>query len=55
MTDEQKYAELIKEIGKLMHDKNTSIWVKDCEIKFLKAKLESVEKRIDELKRSELQ
>lgn len=39
MTDEQKYYELLKEIGEIIKSKNTKIYLLEHEVKTLKEKL----------------
>lgn len=46
MTDEQKYCELLKEIGKLLKQKDDEIEFKDYQINDLKKKLAEAEEKI---------
>lgn len=47
MTDEQKYAEVLKGLGELLFDKNMTISCQKYEIDRLKAKLEAAEAERD--------
>lgn len=43
MTDEQKYQELLKEVGEMMKSKNDKIFLLEYEVKTLTEKLERAE------------
>ena len=47
MTNEQKYNEVLKELGALIADKNATISCQKWQIDSLKAKLEAAEKERD--------
>ena len=51
MSDEKKYLELLKEIGRIIKEKNDEIIINDFRISDLKKKLESAEKEIEELRK----
>lgn len=46
MTDEQKYQELLKEVGEMMKSKNDKIFLLEYEVKTLTEKLEKAEKEL---------
>ena len=46
MTDEQKYSEVLKELGELLSQKNTKIFLQQCEIESLREKLAEAEKEL---------
>ena len=48
MTDEQKYAEVLKELGALLADKNTTISCQKWQIEQLKEKLAAAEKELQD-------
>ena len=48
MTDEQKYSAVLKELGELLQNKNTTISCQKWQIDELKAKLEAAEKERDD-------
>lgn len=48
MTDEQKYAELLREIGRLIHEKNDTLIIQQFQIDDLKKQLADAKKRIEE-------
>lgn len=48
MTDEQKYAELLREIGKLIHEKNDMLIIQQFRIDDLKRQLAESQKHIKE-------
>lgn len=47
MTDEQKYHELLKEIGEIIKGKNDRIFVLEYEVKTLTEQLEKAEKELE--------
>ena len=47
MTDEQKYNAVLKELGALLADKNTTISIQRCHIDQLKEKLAEAEEERD--------
>lgn len=47
MTDEQRYAAVLKELGEVLQSKNTTISCQSWQIDELKAKLEAAEKERD--------
>lgn len=49
MTDEQRYSAVLKELGEVLQDKNTTICCQRWQIDELKAKLEAAEKERDDL------
>lgn len=51
MQSEEKYGELLREIGALLAQKNERIMFKEFETADLRKKLETAEKTIDELKK----
>lgn len=51
MSDEKKYLELLKEIGRIIKEKNDEIIINDFRLSDLKNKLESAEKEIEELRK----
>lgn len=51
MTDEQKYAEVIKAFGELLNEKDTAIHIKSYELDVLKNKLAEAESQLEELKK----
>ena len=51
MTDQQKYAEVLKELGALLADKNTTISCQKWQIEQLKEKLEAAEKELADAQR----
>ena len=51
MSDEKKYLELLKEIGRIIKEKNDEIIINDFRLSDLKKKLESAEKEIEELRK----
>jgi len=50
MTNEQKYTELLKEIACIIKQKNETIALQEWQLSNMKAKLESAENKISELK-----
>lgn len=48
MTDEQKYSVVLKELGELLQDKNTTISCQKWQIDQLKEKLAAAEKQMDD-------
>lgn len=53
MTAEQKYNEVLKELGALLADKNTTISCQRWQIDQLKEKLEAAERERDEARKAE--
>lgn len=51
MTDEQKYAEVIKAFGELLNEKDTAIHIKSYELEVLKSKLIAAENQLEELRK----
>ena len=51
MSDEKKHLELLKEIGRIIKEKNDEIIINDFRLSDLKKKLESAEKEIEELRK----
>lgn len=51
MSDEKKYLELLKEIGRIIKEKNDEIIINDFRLSDLKKKLENAEKEIEELRK----
>lgn len=51
MGDDQKYSVLLKEIGKLLADKNDRIMFQEFELTTLRKELEKAEATIEELKK----
>ena len=51
MSDEKKYLELLKEIGRIIKEKNDEIIINDFRLSDLKNKLEKAEKEIYELRK----
>lgn len=51
MTDEQKYAEVIKAIGELLNEKDTTIHIKSYELDVVRNKLIEAEKQLEELRK----
>lgn len=51
MTEEQKYIELLKELGRVINEKNNAICIKDYEIETLRRRLSDAESEIDLLKK----
>lgn len=51
MSDEKKYLELLKEIGRIIKEKNDEIVINSFRVSDLKKKLEDAEKQIDELRK----
>lgn len=49
MTDEQRYAELLKAIGELLLNKNTTISILDYELREAKNKLSKAEQQLQDL------
>ena len=49
MTDEQRYAELLKAVGELLQNKNTTISILDYELQEAKNKLNKAEKQLQDL------
>lgn len=47
MTDNEKYSAVLKELGEVLQDKNTTICCQKWEIDNLKEKLEAAEKERD--------
>lgn len=52
MTDEQKYMQLLKELGEVLLEKNNTIKMKDYQIEALTNRLSDAEKIIEKLKES---
>ena len=50
LTDEQKYQELLKEVGEMIKGKNERIMLLEYEVKSLSEKLEAAEKEIAKVK-----
>lgn len=48
MTDEQRYSAVLKELGEVLQEKNTTISCQRWQIDELKAKLEQAEKERDD-------
>lgn len=48
MTDEQRYSAVLKELGEVLQEKNTTISCQQWQIDQLKAKLEEAEKERDD-------
>ena len=51
MQSEEKYGELLKEIGAILSQKNDKLMMKEFETADLRKKLETAEKTIEELKK----
>lgn len=51
MSDEKKYLELLKEIGRIISEKNDEILINSFRVSDLKKKLEDAENQIDELRK----
>lgn len=51
MTEQQKYLEVLKELGGLLREKNDIISFKDYQIIDLKKKLEKAEQKINDLEK----
>lgn len=51
MTDEQRYMELLKALGELLADNNSTISLANYRIKTLEDKLAKAEKQIEDLKK----
>lgn len=51
MSDEKKYLELLKEIGRIIKEKNDEIIINDFRVSDLKKRLADAEKEIDELRK----
>lgn len=51
MTDDQKYAEIMKELGELLMQKNNHIQMKDFQVERLQTKLSAAEKELQELRK----
>lgn len=51
MSDEKKYLELLKEIGRIIKEKNDEIIINDFRLSDLKKKLDNAEKEIEELRK----
>lgn len=49
MTDEQRYSAVLKELGEVLQDKNTTICCQKWQIEELEAKLEAAEKERDKM------
>ena len=52
MTNEEKYTELLKDLGELLKSKNDKIAVQECIINSLESKLAGAEEQIKSLKGS---
>ena len=50
MTDEQRYSAVLKELGEVLQDKNTTISCQKWQIDQLKEKLAAAEKERDEMR-----
>lgn len=53
MTDDQKYQELLKEIGELLAEKNNYVKFKEYELDRVKRLLEIAEKKIEEMQKEQ--
>lgn len=51
MTEEQKYIELLKELGRVINEKNNDIVIKNYEIQSLRNRLSDAENEIEKLKK----
>lgn len=51
MADDQKYLELLKEIGRIIKEKNDEIIINAFRVDDLKKKLDKAENEIDELRK----
>lgn len=51
MSDEKKYLELLKEIGRIIKEKNDEIIINSFRVEDLKKKLEKAEQEIDDLRK----
>lgn len=51
MSDEKKYLELLKEIARVIKEKNDEIIINDFRVSDLKKKLQAAEKQIEELRK----
>lgn len=51
MSDEKKFLEILKEIGRIIKEKNDEIIINDFRVSDLRKKLEKAEKEIDELRK----
>ena len=51
MKEEEKYIELLKELGRVIHEKNNRICMQDYEIGMLRDRLSDAERRIEEFKK----
>lgn len=51
MSDEKKYLELLKEIGRIIKEKNDEIIINTFRVDDLKKRLADAEKTIDELRK----
>lgn len=53
MSDEKKYLELLKEIGRIIKEKNDEIIINTFRVEDLKKKLSQAEKEIDDLRKEQ--
>lgn len=51
MNENEKYQELLKEIGRVLKEKNDQICIQAFQISDLRKKLETAEKEIEELRK----
>lgn len=51
MSDEKKYLELLKEIGRIIKEKNDEIIINTFRVDDLKKKLSQAEQQIDDLRK----
>lgn len=51
MTDDQKYSEILKELGELISQKNMYIATREFQIENLKRQLEVAENKIKEIRK----
>lgn len=51
MSDEKKYLELLKEIGRIIKEKNDEIVINSFRVDDLKKRLADAEKEIDDLRK----
>lgn len=49
MTDNEKYAALLKEVGELLADKNSTIALQDFQLREYKREVAELKKKVEEL------
>lgn len=55
MSDEQKYLELLKEIARIIKEKNDEIIINSFRVSDLRKKLDKAEKEIEDLRKDKQQ